>query len=294
MAENPGAPAAGWYPDPERAYTWRYWDGGGWTEHRAPMDAVAPVGSHRIPTAVLYAIGLLVAAGVGVGATLLATSGDDDGSAVTTVTTTTPGEPGERTGDGASADTTPLPETTTEAEVTDPDNSCNALGINSEELKEGSCTWKGQGYVVVNRNSTLTLDQLTARLVGISTADTLQARSFGPLSASGTFVIARVEITNTTNKPQTYDSSGDASSLTLGRDVYTEDFEVENGAATDSFVRRSKELQPRESMTGTLVYDVPADAVDHLETDGYLTVANFRDDDASQRPEQLGLIRTYH
>jgi hypothetical protein len=26
----------GWYPDPERAHTQRYWDGKGWTEQRAP------------------------------------------------------------------------------------------------------------------------------------------------------------------------------------------------------------------------------------------------------------------
>ena len=291
MVDNPGAPAAGWYPDPEQPYTWRYWNGAEWTEHRVPMHAAAPARSFRIPTPVLYAIGLLVAVGLGVGGTLLATGGDDDGSTVTTVTTTVPAE---RTSDGASTDTTPPPETTTETEGVDPNKTCNALGINSEELREGSCTWKGQDFVVVNKDSILTLDQLTARLVGISTADTLQGPSLGPESASGVFVIASVEITNTTNKPQTYDSSGDATSLTLGNDVYTEDFDVENGTATDSFVWRTEELQPDESMTGTLVYDVPANAVDHLETDGYLSLANFRDDSGLQRAKQLGLIRTYH
>jgi hypothetical protein len=32
-----GSPAAGWYPDPEDATCQRYWDGGAWTEHRAPL-----------------------------------------------------------------------------------------------------------------------------------------------------------------------------------------------------------------------------------------------------------------
>jgi hypothetical protein len=30
-------PPPGWYDDPEQPWTWRYWDGARWTEHRAPM-----------------------------------------------------------------------------------------------------------------------------------------------------------------------------------------------------------------------------------------------------------------
>jgi hypothetical protein len=30
-------PSPGWYPDPEQASTWRWWDGAKWTEQRAPM-----------------------------------------------------------------------------------------------------------------------------------------------------------------------------------------------------------------------------------------------------------------
>jgi hypothetical protein len=38
MSEQPDSPArgAGWYPDPERAHTLRYWDGDAWTDDRAP------------------------------------------------------------------------------------------------------------------------------------------------------------------------------------------------------------------------------------------------------------------
>ncbi len=32
----PLMPPSGWYPDPQQAWTWRYWDGAGWTDHRAP------------------------------------------------------------------------------------------------------------------------------------------------------------------------------------------------------------------------------------------------------------------
>lgn len=32
-------PPAGWYPDPEQAWTWRYWDGARWSDYRAPVAA---------------------------------------------------------------------------------------------------------------------------------------------------------------------------------------------------------------------------------------------------------------
>jgi hypothetical protein len=38
MSDAPGSPhrEAGWYPDPERAHTLRYWDGDAWSDDRAP------------------------------------------------------------------------------------------------------------------------------------------------------------------------------------------------------------------------------------------------------------------
>ena len=33
----PPMPPSGWYDDPEHPWTWRYWDGARWTDHRAPM-----------------------------------------------------------------------------------------------------------------------------------------------------------------------------------------------------------------------------------------------------------------
>ena len=33
----PPMPPPGWYDDPDTPWTWRYWDGAHWTDHRAPM-----------------------------------------------------------------------------------------------------------------------------------------------------------------------------------------------------------------------------------------------------------------
>jgi len=37
-------PPPGWYPDPEQAWTWRWWDGGRWTDLRSPQ-VTGPVGN---------------------------------------------------------------------------------------------------------------------------------------------------------------------------------------------------------------------------------------------------------
>jgi len=42
----PGVPA-GWYPDPERDDSQRYWDGEGWTDQRAPLP---PSGGRSVPS----------------------------------------------------------------------------------------------------------------------------------------------------------------------------------------------------------------------------------------------------
>ncbi len=39
-------PPSGWYPDPEQAWTWRWWDGSRWTDLRAPQTGWVP---HRDP-----------------------------------------------------------------------------------------------------------------------------------------------------------------------------------------------------------------------------------------------------
>lgn len=42
MAEqHPATPAPGWYADPERPRTMRYWDGFVWTDQRAPQVSIS-------------------------------------------------------------------------------------------------------------------------------------------------------------------------------------------------------------------------------------------------------------
>lgn len=77
----PPMPAAGWYPDPEQAWSWRWWDGQRWSEMRAPMIADRPGrdpysvavwfdDSVAAVKAVVVRVGLLVLAVVGLASAL--------------------------------------------------------------------------------------------------------------------------------------------------------------------------------------------------------------------------------
>ena len=37
VSDSSDLPAPGWYVDPERSETWRYWNGAAWTKRRTPM-----------------------------------------------------------------------------------------------------------------------------------------------------------------------------------------------------------------------------------------------------------------
>lgn len=61
-------PPPGWYADPERPRTWRYWDGAQWTAHRAPVtQPVAAPPSPRgigVPARILLVLGAVLGAGM--------------------------------------------------------------------------------------------------------------------------------------------------------------------------------------------------------------------------------------
>ena len=55
-------PPAGWYPDPERPSTQRYWDGQHWTPHRAPAAPDGPPPARPRPIGLVLLAALLAAA----------------------------------------------------------------------------------------------------------------------------------------------------------------------------------------------------------------------------------------
>jgi hypothetical protein len=73
---------------------------------------------------------------------------------------------------------------------------------------------------------------------------------------------------------------------------YTEDFHAENQADAQSFVTNNSAIQPGESTTGDLVFDVPPAAAARATNDprDVLIIGNFGDDLSQQQPSKLGLV----
>lgn len=112
--------------------------------------------------------------------------------------------------------------------------------------------------MVVNPGDTARLRTLTATDEGCRTATSESSGNGGPsATAHGLFLVCSVTITNTSSGPQTFDPEADRSALALPNSHYSESFDAENTADPNSFVSQSDPIQPGESATGDLIYDMP-------------------------------------
>lgn len=236
----------------------------------------------RIPRWGLQALALLVALGVGIaiGAQL---SNDDDGKSSRAAT----GSAGAAQGSSQAADVD------TSTAGADEPGECEELGINYKELNEGECTEDGSTLVVVNRDSTLRLPELSVRLLDIETTDSVGGE-FATDTANGTFAIFTLEVKNKLHSPVTFDEGQEQVSLTVNENEYTQDFEASNGPLESSFLWIGEPIQPEATQVGDVIFDVPKAIARKIETEGNLDILNFSDTETYGQPEKpLGIIRTY-
>jgi hypothetical protein len=185
-------------------------------------------------------------------------------------------------------------ETGTEAEdesaSATPVSDCDDKGINSIERNEGTCTAENGWTVdVVNAETKLTLDEMDAELVGIRTADAVSGEYSGTEKANGTYVVVSLRVTNRTDSPATF--SNDQVRLVLDDKNYSHDSDAEM-AVDDSL--NYEEIQPDETLTGTVVFDVPVERAGSYAETGNLVFAQFSDASGFGDPElPVGYIRTY-
>jgi len=242
--------------------------------------------------------------GIILGALVLAGCGGG-GTTTVTVTTTATEEPtgteesaaAEGEEEEIKAELEELHSETAEAEeasaTQEEEGTCEAMGINPQELKEGRCEEEGQTVVVVNHDSPLKLKTMKVKLLGISEAKTLSS-DLGSETASGTYTTFKIELTNLSHSPVSWES--EQSSLYLGEDEYSEDFEVQNGYEQESFVWKGEKIQPQTSLVGTVTFDVPEKVLKkNLYSNGNLGFRNFGEEIYSEEaPSELGIIRPYH
>jgi hypothetical protein len=198
--------------------------------------------------------------------------------------------------------TTPTTNTTITSATTSADTECNSLGIDGSQHKEGYCKQGSKSFQVVNSTSTLKLKSLTAKLNGASSADSLSAdEGTETATAHGRFVIFNITVSNRLDSAQSINLAGSNSSqisLLLGKRDYSDAFDAENGPDPQSCVDVTgiggSEIQPGESATCDVVFDVPTSAVAQAAKTGNLDVLNFGDDFSGDSPTgTFGVIRTY-
>jgi hypothetical protein len=76
------------------------------------------------------------------------------------------------------------------------------------------------------------------------------------------FVIVTIAVTNTSTSPQTFDEGTTTSQgeLLIGKNTYSVSFDAENTNEPNSFETNNNPIQPGETRTGTIDFDVPTNA----------------------------------
>lgn len=143
---------------------------------------------------------------------------------------------------------------------------------NPVDISHRLCTDSGQFYELSTDDHAVSLAGLEAQFVSAHTETSLSDSSgVASANANGVFLIITLRITNTGNQPQTVEEPG-AESFALSplgsSATYTESFNAENGPDEDSFISDDTPIQPGESQTGDIIFDVPPTALTTMQTSG--------------------------
>ena len=153
-------------------------------------------------------------------------------------------------------------------------------------VTEGTCTTStGTKLAVVKQGRVLRLKTLTARVTGVHLTDSVSAGGGISATARGTFVVINLAITNKLSTPQQFDPIGNSQTALIagGSKTYSESFNAENQADQQSFVSQSHDVQPDETQTGDVVFDLPGTTLARARSRGAgLVIVNFGDTAGSQ------------
>jgi hypothetical protein len=128
---------------------------------------------------------------------------------------------------------------------------------------------------VATDNHAIHIPGMTVQFKGARTTSSLSDSSgVASAHANGIFLIITLKATNTGNTPQTAEQAGSslfALSPLTSQAVYTESFQAENQADPQSFISNdTTPIQPGESQTGDVVFDVPPSNMTLMRHDGAL------------------------
>ena len=180
---------------------------------------------------------------------------------------------------------------------------CDALVTNADGLDEAHCKSERAKLRAVNKDSTLTLDEVSVRSRGVSYAEALVGRdiALGAQVPYGRFVIVTVTVTNRGGSSMSLrENAYEMFALLLAQSssrtrIYTADFQAMSAPGPSlMWGPDARELRPGEASTGTLVFDVPEEQVDLVEKSGSLSVLQPSDVWRAEGPKKRrGLIRLH-
>jgi hypothetical protein len=143
------------------------------------------------------------------------------------------------------------------------------------DIRPVVCSFQTGSFVKgATENYPIRLKTLTAQFVAARTASSVADSSgAATATATGTFLIITLRISNNSSTPQTVESIGNSAAelFTLGSDSkqYSESFAAENQADEQSFVsQNSTPIQPDASQTGDVVFDLPPSALASVRAHG--------------------------
>lgn len=178
-----------------------------------------------------------------------------------------------------------------DAEATTPSDDCDELGINGDVGNEGACTDSdGSKIRVVDRGTTLTLNELSVRDVSVNMTPEIPGEVDGPSYASGTYAQITVTVRNEGSAPLRIEP--DLFRLVTNGKQYTTDFEAMNEPG-DSCVWDSDEVQPGNERTCWLAFDVAKKNARSVTSGGNLYVIQPSDQYETEPKRRVGVIRLY-
>ena len=229
---------------------------------------------NRLVAAGLGAAALLVTGCGGSGTKTVTVSASTTSTAATATTRDVGGQTCVYNPDGSIQQCTPDSSTTTAAVAAGPPQ-CSSV---SARTFAGKCVAdNGSTFIFANRGSSVRLKTMRVKVVNVETPQSVSNGSGFTANAHGTFVIVTIAVTNATNSPQTFDegSATSQAELVIGKNTYSVSFDAENTNDPNSFETNNNDIQPGETRTGTVDFDVPSSAARQVNEHGALIVTDF-------------------
>lgn len=177
-----------------------------------------------------------------------------------------------------------------------PVDDCTAKGIDSNDLKEGTCTEGDATLVVVDRHTTLKLETLDAKLLTVRYRKIAAAPGAAD-EAGERLVTFGLSIENLTDHPAPV--SAGSIVLNAGK-PRSEDVRFERHREPHSFGAHGRDISPWHTVEGTVTFRVPAFVARAVRKGGNLDILNLGEAISPGEPKSIfsrpeyGVIRTYH